>query len=112
MKGSTAVVVLSGVAFVSYGVHCLVSPSMRAEFERFGLAHMRLLTGALEITAGVGLIVGLWWPLVLRLASGGLVLLMVCALAARWRAGDPLWSVTPALALLLVNAAIFYRSMR
>jgi uncharacterized membrane protein YphA (DoxX/SURF4 family) len=112
VKWTAALVVVSSVAFVGYGVHCLVSPAMRAEFERFGLPHLRVLTGVLEIVAGVGLVVGLWWPLALRLSAGGLALLMVAALAARWRVGDPWTEWLPALVLLVVNVAIVQRSMR
>ncbi len=105
-------VALSSIAFVSYGVHCLVSPSMRAEFARFDLAHLRVLTGVLEIAAGVGLAVGLWWPPALRVSSGGLVLLMAAALVARWRVGDSFALSVPAIALLLLNAVILHRSLR
>ena len=101
----------SSLAFLGYGVHCLVSPSMRLEFERYRLAHLRVLTGLLEILAGLGLIAGLRWPLALQLSSGGLALLMGFALAARLRVRDalPLW--IPAAALLALNAYLCLSSL-
>ena len=31
------------------------------QYRRFGLENLRVLTGALEIVFGIGLLVGLWW---------------------------------------------------
>jgi len=112
VKWTAALAVASSIAFIGYGVHCLVSPSMRAEFERFGLPHLRVLTGVLEVAAGAGLIVGLWWPLALRVSAGGLALLMACALVARWRVGDPWSALVPAFVLLVLNAWIAQRAGR
>lgn len=111
MELRTALVLGSSLAFLSYGVHCLVSPSMRLEFARYRLAHLRVLTGLLEILAGVGLLAGLRWPLALKVSSGGLALLMGFALAARLRVRDalPLW--IPAAALLALNAYLCLSSL-
>jgi len=106
----TLLVVASSLSFLGYGVHCLRSESMRSEFARYGLAHLRVLTGALEVLAGIGLLVGLWWPLALQVSSAGLALLMLCALVARIRVRDavPLW--LPAFALLVLNVWILLDS--
>jgi len=52
----------TGAAFVIYGISCLGSEQMRAEFRRFGLERFRVLTGALEVLGGAGLVGGLLWP--------------------------------------------------
>lgn len=111
MELRTLLVVASSVAFLAYGVHCLRADSMRDEFVRYGLAHLRVLTAVLEILAGIGLLVGLWWPFALQVSSAGLALLMLCALIARMRVRDalPLW--LPALSLLLVNVWILLDSL-
>jgi uncharacterized membrane protein YphA (DoxX/SURF4 family) len=107
----TLLVVANSAAFLVYGAHCLRSESMPGEFARYGLAHLRVLTGVLEVLAGIGLIVGLWWPLALRVSSAGLALLMLCALVARIRVRDTVQLWVPALTLLVVNAWILLDSL-
>ena len=84
---------------------------MRREFARYGLDNLRVLTGVLEMLAGVGLLVGLWWPLALQVSSGGLALLMLFAIVARFRVRDSICVALPALTLLLANAYILLDSL-
>lgn len=95
--------VFSSATFLGYGLWCLTSLSMEREFTRFGLAHLRVLTGVLEVLGGVGLLVGLKWPPALWLSSGGLALLMLCGVGVRVTVGDSLIQTLPALALMLLN---------
>ena len=108
----TALALLSGCSFVFYGTHCLISPAMEREFLRYGLANMRVLTAWLEILGGVGLVVGLWWPLAFWVSSGGLSILMLCGLYTRFRVGDPIHLWVPALLLLILNTYLFVDSLR
>lgn len=112
MELRSVLIVANALAFLGYGAHCLHSESMRLEFERYGLAHLRLLTGGLELLAGVGLLVGLRWPLALQVSSGGLALLMLAALGARFRVGDSAWLWLPAAALMALNAYLCTDSLR
>jgi uncharacterized membrane protein len=110
----TAVTVLaagSGLAFVVYGVLCLASPSMQAEFVRFGLSRFRVLTGVLEVLAGVGLLVGLRWSPALWLSAGGVALLMLGVVVLRISMGDRVSAIAPALILLVVNGYLFWKSI-
>lgn len=100
----------SGVAFVVYGALCLASPSMQAEFVRFGLGRFRVLTGVLELLGGVGLLVGLKWPPALWLSSGGLAVLMLCGVIVRISVDDRLVDVLPALILMFANGYILLAS--
>lgn len=103
-------IVLSASLFLFYGLLCLFSDGMMAEFERFGLARYRRLTGALEVLGAVGLLAGFFVPPILLLASGGLALLMVLGVITRVRVGDSLLETLPALLLLVVNAFIFVQA--
>lgn len=110
----TAVTVLaagSGLAFVVYGVLCLVSPTMQAEFVRFGLTRFRVLTGVLEVLAGVGLLVGLRWSPALWLSTGGVALLMLGVVVLRVTMGDRVGVIAPALVLFVINAYLFWKSI-
>jgi uncharacterized membrane protein YphA (DoxX/SURF4 family) len=105
----TALVIFSAVAFLAYGALCLGADSMRREFTRFGLEHFRILTGLLEVLGGVGLLVGLWWPPALLMASAGLTLLMLCGVGVRIWIKDSFLQTLPALFFLLVNLYILLK---
>ncbi len=85
---------------------------MEREFLRYGLPHLRVLTGFLEILGGAGLLIGLWWGPSLWVSSAGLSLLMLCGLITRISIGDPIRLWLPALLLLLLNAYLFVDSLR
>lgn len=101
----------TALVFLVYGLLCLFSGGMLAEFERWGLGHFRKLTGSLEVLGGVGLIVGYFVTPVLVLASGGLALLMLLGLIARLRTRDPLFDSLPAVVLMVVNLVLCYSAL-
>ncbi len=107
----TVLAVCSGLAFVVYGALCLTSASMQADFIRFGLEPFRVLTGILEMLAGVGLLIGLKWPPALWLSSGGVALLMLCGVMVRVAVNDGLAVILPALVLMFVNSYILLASL-
>lgn len=100
---------LSMLSFLGYGLACLLSDHMTAEFERFGLSKMRRLTGALEVLGALGIAVGYFLPPIGIAAAVGLTLLMLLGVATRVRVGDPPLAAVPALALLLLNAFIAFQ---
>ena len=102
---------LSAILFGGYGLNCLLSERLVAEFERYGLARLRRLTGMLQVAASVGLLAGLFDRPLLLLSSGGLALMMFLAVVTRFRIKDPLLAAIPALALCLLNAFIFVRAL-
>ncbi len=112
MSAFTGAVFVSSFAFLFYGCLCLTSSYMKSEFIRFGLPGLRILTGILEVMGGIGLLVGLYWPLCLRMASSGLLLLMLAGVGARLRVQDPLLACMPAIALMLLNAYILTHSLQ
>jgi len=97
---------VSAVAFLGYGIACLASPRMDAEFKRYGLARFRRLVGALECLGALGLLAGQLNHPVLVLAAGGLTLLMLLAVVTRVRIGDSLVQALPAAVLLILNAFV------
>ena len=101
---------ISAVAFLFYGLACLFSAKLVAEFERYRLARWRVMVGGLEVAGALGLIAGWWFPPLQTAAAAGLFALMICGLWARWRIRDP-WSVMlPAFVLAVVNLAIVLRA--
>ena len=101
-----------GIAFLVYGGLCLSSLSMVADFQRFGLERLRMLTGLLEVLGGSGLLVGLKWPPALTLSSAGLCLLMLIAFGVRLKMHDSVGQSLPSLTLMLANAYILVKSLQ
>lgn len=97
---------ISAAAFFFYGMACLFSPKLVAEFERYRLARFRPLVGALEVAGALGLVAGWWFPPLQIAAAAGLFALMLCGLWARWRIRDPWPAMLPALVLAMANLAI------
>lgn len=103
---------LSMAAFFFFGWACLATSAMKAEFQRYGLARMRKLTGSLEILGALGILVGYFMPLALILGSGGLSLLMFLGVLTRVRIRDSLVMILPALTLMILNGFVFSVAIR
>lgn len=95
--------VLSGVAFVVYGISCIGSQAMVREFTRFGLAQFRVFVGALEVLGGAGLLIGLWYLPLHAVSATGLTVLMALGVGVRIRMRDGVLLTLPALVLFVVN---------
>jgi uncharacterized membrane protein YkgB len=81
---------------------------MVAEFERYGMPEFRTVTGALQVLAAAGLIVGLWFPKLGALAAIGLTLQMLVGITVRIRIEDSFFQCLPAAFYLFLNGFITY----
>jgi uncharacterized membrane protein YphA (DoxX/SURF4 family) len=79
---------------------------MRAEFERFQVPHYRTLTGVLEISGGLGVLLGLIVPWIGMLASLGLCILMFMGVATRIKINDRPIQCFPAAFFCVLNGGI------
>jgi uncharacterized membrane protein YphA (DoxX/SURF4 family) len=78
---------------------------MILEFQRFGLPDsQRVLTGVLQLLGSIGLVVGLFFPMIGSFASGGLALMMLVAFFVRLKVGDGVLESAPSLIFLVINA--------
>jgi hypothetical protein len=103
---------VSALAFLAYGIACVATSRMDAEFERYGLARHRRRIGAIECAGAVGLLVGQYSRPVLIVAAAGLAITMLAAIATRIRIGDSLAKTLPAIVLLAANALILVGAIR
>jgi hypothetical protein len=103
---------ISAAAFFFYGMACLLSSKLVAEFERYRLSRFRPLVGTLEVAGALGLVAGWWFPPLQIAAAAGLFVLMLCGLWARWRIRDPLPAMLPAFVLALTNLTIVVLAAR
>ena len=94
---------VSMVSFAWYGLLCLFSRRMVGEFERYGLARFRLLTGTLQLAGSLGLLAGYHWRPLLLLSAAGLAALMVAGMITRLKIRDPIAAILPAFAFFCLN---------
>jgi len=84
---------------------------MQEEFHRYDLDKFRRLVGALQALGGIGLLVGLIWPPILLLASGGLALLMLIGFGVRVKMNDGLVQSLPSFMFMLLNSYICFATL-
>ena len=94
---------LSIVAFAWYGTSALRSAVMAAEFERYGLARLRVLTATLQIVGSLALLAGYVFRPLLLLSAGGFTAMMLLAVLVRIRIRDPIAAIVPAFVLMCLN---------
>lgn len=102
----------SAISFLVYGTAYFVSSNMKNEFIRFGLEKFGVLTAVLELIGAIGLFIGIQNYTVLVLASGGLTLLMLLGTGVRIKMKDSIWVSLPAFIYFLLNAYIFYFTIK
>lgn len=105
---TTALIWISSISFLFYGVSYFISAKLQQEFVRYGLQKFGPLTAVLELLGGVGLLVGFSSPLILLLASGGLAVLMLLGFGVRLKIGDGFWLSLPSFLFMLLNGYLCY----
>lgn len=107
-----ALILISSLSFLGYGIAYFTSPKMKTEFVRFGLSKFGALTAILEIIGALGLLVGLKYNAILLISAGGLALLMFLGVAVRLKIKDGLLASTPAMFYFGLNLYIFFIAMQ
>lgn len=81
--------------------------NIREEFRRYGLPEWAWkAVGASKVSIALLLLVGIFVPAIAPVAAGALVILMIGAVGAHLRVGDPLVKSVPALLMLLMSATV------
>jgi len=105
--------IFNALAFIIYGVVCLLTNHMVEEFTRYGLLQFRTLAGYLELFGGIGCVVGYYFnPYLYILSCFGLAILMTLGIIVRVRIGDPFSQAIPALILGLLNYFLVFYSLK
>ena len=101
--------ILTIVSFYAYGVSCSFTSHMVTEFERYGLASFRRLTGHLQILGATGLLVGLLIsPAVGFAAALGLSLQMLLGFCVRLWIKDSVLQCLPSFIYMSINAGLVF----
>jgi uncharacterized membrane protein YphA (DoxX/SURF4 family) len=103
---------ISGLAFLHYGIEILFRIRMKEEFSRYGMPRMRIFVGLVEMLGGVGVLMGLAFAPVGALAAAGLTLMMILGLIVRITINDALRLMVPAAVLCGVNGALVVLFLR
>jgi uncharacterized membrane protein YphA (DoxX/SURF4 family) len=83
--------------------------NMKEEFSKYGLPDwVRSAVGFAKLTLAALLVVGIWYPPVATGAAVAMALLMLAAVIAHVRAGDPPQRSLPAFTMLLLSAFVVY----
>lgn len=83
--------------------------NMKEEFSKYGLPDwLRVAVGFAKLALAGLLVVGIWFPPLAAGAAAALALLMLAAVIAHIRAGDPPRKSLPALAMLLLSVFVAY----
>jgi uncharacterized membrane protein len=110
MNTLSILIYFSGIAFLFFGITCLVTPRMKMEFTRFGLTtRQRQLTGVLQIIGAIGLLLYQYNLTVAALAATGLSLLMLLGFIVRIRIKDSIYESSPAFIFMVLNGIIAYK---
>ncbi len=101
-----ALALASAVAFFYYGMRCILSLQSRREYRRYGIPHLRVLNGTLQMFGAGGVLIGLAVPMLGAAAALGLCLMMLLGLNTRRRLRDPWRKRMPATSLAALNAVL------
>lgn len=99
---------LSAGSFCYFGAACIWQARLREEYERYGIPHLRVPIGLLELLGATGVVIGLVVGPLGAAAALGLCVLMVSGVVVRIRLRDPLVRMLPAVSLAALNAALAY----
>lgn len=105
---TTGLLFFSGASFVIYGISCLTSAGMRAEFVRFGVARFRVLVGCLELAGGFAQLAHRLTPGLTLAATAGLCVLMLLGVITRLRVGDRWLVIVPAAGYMAINGWLLF----
>ncbi len=98
----------SAMAFTYFGADILLGRRPRGDFERYGMARVRVLVGSMQLLGAIGVLVGLVVAPVGAAAAAGLTLMMLIGVATRWRLRDAPHLMVPAGSLAVLNATLVY----
>jgi uncharacterized membrane protein YphA (DoxX/SURF4 family) len=109
---NTLALVLQGLLGLVYlgsgGSKLAATDQMVDDFERFGYPRWFLfVTGGIEVTAAIGLLVGIWQPVWAAAGAAAIVVTMIGAVATHLGpAGDPVSKAVPPLLLGTLAAIV------
>ena len=84
---------------------------MISEYERWGYQKYRIQIAILQLLAGLGLLIGSSFPVLIALISSSLFTMMMVAVFIRIRIKDTIINTLPAVFYAILTFIIFYNSL-
>ena len=109
MNYNLVILLFSAISFIFYGISSFYSNRMISEYERWGYKKFRKIIASLQLIAGVGLLIGLYFPLLLTVVSALLTIMMITAIFVRIRIKDNIINILPAILYSILNFIVFYK---
>ncbi|NOU69041.1 DoxX family membrane protein [Paenibacillus sp. LMG 31461] len=107
--------ILLAAAFVMFGILKLSTHELQMEVftSTYGYSvGFMYIVGAVELVAGIGLIIGLWHPRITLLSAGVIAMIMASAMLTHIRSHDGMRSSVPLLIFLAMAIFLVIRSSR
>ena len=111
MSTEKILILFSSVSFIFYAINSLSAKRLIDEFQRWGYGNLRKIIAYLQILASIGLIVGLYFPLLLSIVSFLLFIMMMIATYTRIKVKDGFIDTFPAIFYSVLNFIIFLMSL-
>jgi len=105
------VILFSAISFIFYAVSSLYADRMIIEYSRWGYKKFRKTIALLQFLGGIGLLIGMQFPLLLTIVSALLTLMMIIAVYVRIRIKDNIINTLPAILYAILNFVIFNDSL-
>ena len=105
------IAIFSALSFLYYSLDSLYSTRMINEYVRWGYGNQRRLISFLQILASLGLLLGLYYKILLSIVSFFLVVMMIFAMITRIKVKDSILKIFPSFFYILINTYIFYKSI-
>jgi len=102
----TVLGLLSAGAFFYYGAACWFAERLRVEYLRYGVPHLRVVLGSLQLLGATGVLLGFTFAPLGAAAAAGLALMMWIGVAFRVQLGDPVRLMLPAVTLAALNTVL------
>ena len=111
MSFTLIVLLFSAISFLYYGLSSFYSDRMILEYGRWGYKKFRKIIASLQFLGGLGLLIGIYFSLLLTIVSALLTLMMITAIFVRLRIKDSITNILPAILYAILNFIIFYNSL-
>jgi len=111
MDLNLSLLLFSAVSFIFYGISSFFSKRMLSEYARWGYKNQRILLGCLQLSGGLGLLIGITNAVLLSVASFLLTFMMITAVFVRIKIKDNIIQMSPAILYTVVNFIILYNSV-
>ena len=105
------ILLFTAISFIFYAVSSFYSDRMILEYKRWGYKKYRKTIASLQFLGGFGLLIGLYFSLLLIIVSALLTLMMIIAICVRFRIKDNVINTLPAILYASLNCIIFYNSL-